>query len=109
MELKDIKTLQDMGYSLEQIKEVYFPDQQKPNDSSPESNEHLEPADQTSEDVSKNSSESKKKDSSEGSLSGLKAEISALKNLLYKQNASENKEGSKKPETADDILRNIIS
>ena len=35
MELKDIKALQDMGFSLDEIKAVYYPEQTEPEAASP--------------------------------------------------------------------------
>lgn len=103
MELKDIKALQDMGFTLDQIKEVYYPDN-KGEDTA----EHLEPADQTSAKTPENGSENKKKDSSDG-LEEIKNEIGLLKNYIFKQNATENKGGSITPETSADILKSIFN
>lgn len=103
MELKDIKALQDMGFTLDQIKEVYFP-----NDTSVKTAEHLEPADQTSAKAPENGSVNKKKDSSDG-LEEIKNELGLLKNYIFKQNATENKGGSITPETSADILKSIFN
>lgn len=97
MELKDIKALQDMGFTLDQIKEVYFPD-----------NTSVKTADQTSAKTPENGSENKKKDSSDG-LEEIKNEIGLLKNYIFKQNATENKGGSVTPETSADILKSIFN
>lgn len=102
MELKDIKTLQDMGFSLDEIKAVYFT-----NDPQPAAAERSRPADQTFQDPAEESSETKKKDSSD--LTSLKDEITQIKNLIYKQNATENKGGFKAPETSEDILKGLFN
>lgn len=105
MELKDIKALQDMGFTLDEIKSVYFT-----NDTQPAAAESSRTADRTSSDPekeSKESSENKKKDSSD--LTSLKDEITQIKNLIYKQNASENKGGFKAPETSEDILKGLFN
>lgn len=105
MELKDIKALQDMGFTLDQIKEVYYP----ASDSSAgaEQTKGAEQTAQGSKDTA-SASEGKKKDSSDG-LEEIKNEIGLLKNYIFKQNATENKGGSITPETSADILKSIFN
>ena len=110
MELKDVKALQDMGFSLEEIKAVYFtepapetsgekpaapldpklkPDQAQPKIS--EKDEHLE--------------ESKKNASL---IESLTAKIDELKSSLYKANSREKLAEGPKADTLEDIVKTII-
>ena len=129
MELKDIKALQDMGFTLDQIMEVYYPasngtagaeqtkvseqtargskDAASDSSAGAEQTKGAEQTAQGSKDTA-SASEGKKKDSSDG-LEEIKNEIGLLKNYIFKQNATENKGGSITPETSADILKSIFN
>lgn len=106
MELKDIKALQDMGFTLDQIKEVYYP--ASDSTAGAEQTKGAEQTAQGSKDTA-SASEGKKKDSSSDGLEEIKNELGLLKNYIFKQNATENKGGSVTPETSADILKSIFN
>lgn len=102
MELKDIKALQDMGFSLDEIKAVYYPEKNEPEAAAPvpDTPAPEAPAEAPSE-------PSKKNDSSEYYRS-LEKKIDDLKNTIFKQNASEKLADSPKGDELEDVINHII-
>ena len=106
--LKEIKELQEMGFSLEEIKKEYFTEAGGGNVPEPEKNKDDQGAAagaDSGKDGDENKTdpvtpeESKKKDD----FSSLKEEIKQLKNNLFKQSSRENKEDANTKKT-DPIL-----
>lgn len=106
MELKDIKILQDMGFSLDEIKAVYFSEKSEHSnvqqDVIQDQNTNIEKQDQTRSDT-----ESKKKDEFSELFSNLEKEVKGLKEQIYKQNSSETLAKGKEAETLEDILNKL--
>lgn len=102
MELKDIKALQDMGFSLDEIKAVYYPEKNEPEAAAPvpDTPAPEAPAEAPPE-------PSKKNDSSEYYRS-LEKKIDDLKNTIFKQNASEKLADSPKGDELEDVINHII-
>lgn len=102
MELKDIKALQDMGFSLDEIKAVYYPEKNTPEPEPPvpDTPAPEAPAAQVPE-------PSKKNDSSEY-YKALEKKIDDLKNTIFKQNASEKLADSPKGDELEDVINHII-
>ena len=102
MELKDIKALQDMGFSLEEIKAVYYPEKNEPEAAAsvPDTPAPEAPAEAPQE-------PSKKNDSSDYYRS-LEKKIDDLKNTIFKQNASEKLADSPKGDELEDVINHII-
>lgn len=101
MELKDIKALQDMGFSLDEIKAVYYPEKNEPEASAPV------PDTPAPEAPAEAPEPSKKNDSSEYYRS-LEKKIDDLKNTIFKQNASEKLADSPKGDELEDVINHII-
>lgn len=101
MELKDIKALQDMGFSLDEIKAVYYPEQTEPEASAPV------PDTPAPEAPAEAPEPSKKNDSSEYYKS-LEKKIDELKNTIFKKNASEKLADSPKGDELEDVINHII-
>lgn len=109
MELKDIKALQDMGFSLDEIKAVYYPDTQAESSAKPDAAQ-ADPAPEAagSEPApAANAEPSKKNDSSEY-YRALEKKIDDLKNTIFKQNASEKLADSPKGDELEDVINHII-
>ena len=102
MELKDIKALQDMGFSLDEIKAVYYPEKNEPEAAAqvPDTPAPEAPAEASQE-------PSKKNDSSDYYRS-LEKKIDDLKNTIFKQNASEKLADSPKGDELEDVINHII-
>ena len=102
MELKDIKALQDMGFSLDEIKAVYYPEKNEPEAAAPVPDTPAPdaPAEAPQE-------PSKKNDSSEYYRS-LEKKIDDLKNAFFKTNASEKLADSPKGDELEDVINHII-
>lgn len=101
MELKDIKALQDMGFSLDEIKAVYYPEQTEPETAAPV------PDTPAPEAPAEAPEPSKKNDSSEYYKS-LEKKIDELKNTIFKKNASEKLADSPKGDELEDVINHII-
>lgn len=101
MELKDIKALQDMGFSLDEIKAVYYPEKNEPEAAAPV------PDTPAPEAPTEAPEPSKKNDSSEYYKS-LEKKIDDLKNTIFKQNASEKLADSPKGDELEDVINHII-
>lgn len=101
MELKDIKALQDMGFSLDEIKAVYYPEKNEPEAAAPV------PDTPAPEAPTEAPEPSKKNDSSEYYRS-LEKKIDDLKNTIFKQNASEKLADSPKGDELEDVINHII-
>lgn len=101
MELKDIKALQDMGFSLDEIKAVYYPEKNEPEAAAPV------PDTPAPEAPAEAPEPSKKNDSSEYYRS-LEKKIDDLKNTIFKQNASEKLADSPKGDELEDVINHII-
>lgn len=110
MELKDIKALQDMGFSLDEIKAVYYPDTQAGSSAKPDAAQ-ADPAPETAGTIERtkepSKEPSKKNDSSEYYRS-LEKKIDDLKNTIFKQNASEKLADSPKGDELEDVINHII-
>lgn len=109
MELKDIKALQDMGFSLDEIKAVYYSDTQAESSAKPDA----AAADPKPEAAgpepapAQNAEPSKKNDSSEY-YKALEKKIDDLKNTIFKKNASEKLADSPKGDELADVINHII-
>lgn len=101
MELKDIKALQDMGFSLDEIKAVYYPEKNEPEAAAPV------PDTPAPEAPAEAPEPSKKNDSSEYYKS-LEKKIDELKNTIFKKNASEKLADSPKGDELEDVINHII-
>lgn len=101
MELKDIKALQDMGFSLDEIKAVYYPEKNEPEAAAPV------PDTPAPEAPAEAPAPSKKNDSSDYYRS-LEKKIDELKNTIFKQNASEKLADSPKGDELEDVINHII-
>ena len=109
MELKDIKALQDMGFSLDEIKAVYYSDNQAESSAKPDAAQ-ADPAPDTAGSepaTAANAEPSKKNDSSEY-YRALEKKIDDLKNTIFKQNASEKLADSPKGDELEDVINHII-
>lgn len=103
MTLKEIKQLQEMGFSLEEIKNEYFTEAEENNDPEPGEVESVQGSDSEETPETK---EVKKNFSTDS----LKEEIKEIKNLMFKKYSSENKEDSKIiEESMEDIFNKIIN
>lgn len=102
MELKDIKALQDMGFSLDEIKAVYYPEKNEPEAAAPVPDT---PAPEAPAEAPP--APSKKNDSSEY-YKALEKKIDDLKNTIFKQNASEKLADSPKGDELEDVINHII-
>lgn len=103
MTIKDIKTLQEMGFSLEEIKKEYFEQPISVNaEESVKTEESKETDIKTEEpkepEVKKNTGSSGSTDS----LDSLKSEITDIKNMIYNKYSREDKELNKA--RTDDLL-----
>lgn len=101
MELKDIKALQDMGFSLDEIKAVYYPEKNEPKAAAPVPGTPAPGAPAGAPEPSK------KNDSSDYYRS-LEKKIDDLKNTIFKQNASEKLANSPKGDELEDVINHII-
>lgn len=103
MTIKDIKTLQEMGFSLEEIKKEYFTETISGNAEESGKTEESKgtdiEADKTEEpEVKKNIGTSGSTDS----LDSLKSEITDIKNMIYNKYSREDQEQNKA--RTDDLL-----
>lgn len=101
MELKDIKALQDMGFSLEEIKAVYYPEQTEPEAAAPV-------PDTPAPEAPAEAPEPSKKNDSSDYYKALEKKIDELKNTIFKQNASEKLADSPKGDELEDVINHII-
>ena len=102
MELKDIKALQDMGFSLDEIKAVYYPEQTEPEAAAPV------PDTPAPEEPAAEAPEPSKKNDSSYYYRSLEKKIDDLKNTIFKQNASEKLADSPKGDELEDVINHII-
>ena len=104
MTLKEVKELQEMGFSLEEIKKEYFTEAVSGNDEKPaETEESKGTGDQAT--GTEGTEEVKKNTGSGGSadpLAALKNEITEIKTMIFNKYSSENKESNKAK--TDDLL-----
>lgn len=103
MTIKDIKTLQEMGFSLEEIKKEYFTETISGN--AEESGETEESQGTDIEANTKEEPEVKKNIGTSGStnsLDSLKSEITDIKNMIYNKYSREDQEQNKA--RTDDLL-----
>ena len=95
MTLKEIKTLQEMGFSLDEIKAEYFKETVGDDASELKENkpvqEHPEPEKPTEGKGPEVEEASKKNDS----LDSLKNEVSEIKKLIFEHNSRENLSNNK--------------
>lgn len=103
MTIKDIKTLQEMGFSLEEIKKEYFTETVSGNAEESGKAEESQGTDiktETAEEpeVKKNIGTSGATDS----LDSLKSEITDIKNMIYNKYSREDQEQNKA--RTDDLL-----
>ena len=109
MELKDIKALQDMGFSLDEIKAVYYPDTQAESSAKPDAAAvDPEPDTSGSEPVPAEKAEPSKKNDSSDYYRSLEKKIDELKNAFFKKNASEKLADSPKGDELEDVINHII-
>ena len=109
MELKDIKALQDMGFSLEEIKAVYYPDTQAESSAKPvKAAADPEPDTAGSEPAPAENAEPSKKNDSSDYYRSLEKKIDELKNAFFKKNASEKLADSPKGDELEDVINHII-
>lgn len=101
MELKDIKALQDMGFSLDEIKAVYYPEQTEPEAAAPV-------PDTPAPETPAGAPEPSKKNDSSDYYRSLEKKIDDLKNTIFKQNASEKLANSPKGDELEDVINHII-
>lgn len=110
MTLKDIKTLQEMGFSLEEIKTEYFKEAVGNDVSKPEEDKPVQEQsgpEKTTEGKGLKVEEGSKKNDS---LDSLKNEVSEIKKLIFEHNSRENLSNNKA--NTDPILsafNNIIN
>lgn len=102
MELKDIKALQDMGFSLDEIKAVYYPEKNEPEAAAPV------PDIPAPEAPAEAPPEPSKKNDSSDYYRSLEKKIDDLKNTIFKQNASEKLADSPKGDELEDVINHII-
>ena len=102
MELKDIKALQDMGFSLDEIKAVYYPEKNEPEAAAPV------PDTPAPEAPAEAPPEPSKKNDSSDYYRSLEKKIDDLKNTIFKQNASEKLADSPKGDELEDVINHII-
>lgn len=102
MELKDIKALQDMGFSLDEIKAVYYPEKNEPEAAAPV------PDTPAPEAPAEAPPEPSKKNESSEYYKSLEKKIDDLKNTIFKQNASEKLADSPKGDELEDVINHII-
>lgn len=102
MELKDIKALQDMGFSLDEIKAVYYPEKNEPEAAAPV------PDTPAPEAPAEAPQEPSKKNDSSDYYRSLEKKIDDLKNTIFKQNASEKLADSPKGDELEDVINHII-
>ena len=102
MELKDIKALQDMGFSLDEIKAVYYPEKNEPEAAAPV------PDTPAPEAPAAEAPEPSKKNDSSDYYKALEKKIDDLKNTIFKQNASEKLADSPKGDELEDVINHII-
>lgn len=102
MELKDIKALQDMGFSLDEIKAVYYPEKNEPEAVAPV------PDTPAPEAPAEAPPEPSKKNESSDYYKALEKKIDDLKNTIFKQNASEKLADSPKGDELEDVINHII-
>lgn len=116
MELKDIKALQDMGFSLDEIKAVYYPEKNEPEAAAPVPDTPApeapaaDPAPETagSEPAPAPNAEPSKKNDSSDYYRSLEKKIDDLKKTIFKQNASEKLADSPKGDELEDVINHII-
>ncbi len=109
MELKDIKALQDMGFSLDEIKAVYYPDTQAGSSVKPDAaQEDPKPEAAGSEPAPAENAEPSKKNDSSDYYRSLEKKIDELKNTIFKKNASEKLADSPKGDELEDVINHII-
>lgn len=109
--LKEIKELQEMGFSLEEIKKEYFTETSGNNVPEPDKNKDDQGAAAGADnkdsgkkgDENKDSSVDPPEDKKKDDFSSLREEIKQLKNNLFKQSSRENKEDANTKKT-DPIL-----
>lgn len=110
--LKEIKELQEMGFSLEEIKKEYFTEAGGNNVPEPDKNKDDQGAAAgagSGKDTGKDGDDKKtdpvepEEDKKKDDFSSLREEIKQLKNNLFKQSSRENKEDPNKEKT-DPIL-----
>lgn len=109
IKIEEVKKLQEMGFTLDEISKTYFKEAGGNNVPEPEENKDDQGAaagagsgekgDENKTDPVTPPEESKKKDD----FSSLREEIKQLKNNLFKQSSRENKEDPNKEKT-DPIL-----
>ena len=102
MELKDIKALQDMGFSLDEIKAVYYPEKNEPEAAAPV------PDTPAPEAPAEAPPEPSKKNDSSDYYRSLEKKIDDLKNTIFKTNASEKLADSPKGDELEDVINHII-
>lgn len=113
MELKDVKTLQEMGFSLEEIKAVYYSDtpaetSAKTPEATTENSSSGTGSDAEIIEKPEHFSEGSKKNDSSDYYKSLEKKIEELKNMMFKANAREPLAETPKTETVSDILSQII-
>lgn len=104
MTLKEIKTLQGMGFSLEEIKKEYYTEAISGN--AEESSETEDSKGTDPEAIATEKPEVKKNIGTSGStdsLDSLKSEITDIKNMIYNKYSREDQELNKATKT-DDLL-----
>lgn len=103
MTIKDIKTLQEMGFSLEEIKKEYFTETVSGN---AEESEKAEESQGTDIETNKTEEPEVKKNigtsGATNSLDSLKSEITDIKNMIYNKYSREDQEQNKA--RTDDLL-----
>ena len=109
MELKDIKALQDMGFSLEEIKAVYYPEISAGSSARPDAAAADPAPEAAGSDITPaaNAEPSKKNDYSEY-YRALEEKIDDLKNRIFQKNASEKLADSPKGDELEDVINHII-